>query len=137
MVSEQVLTIGVWYVSHLPIDLRLMLPCRDTVSAVGLIGDSSLFADKNNVLFFCHALSLDEHQIKFGPFFYTGDMKRHNRGAAMGGEPGSSSRGKWQVDSLDDQGTDFDEVLFAGTHCGVFQSNCVPRPMVHTHPFRC
>ena len=146
--------VGVWYVVRLSIDPYFMSPHRDTVNSIGLIEDSLPFADQNTTIsYFRHAMSLDERRVKFRPLFYTGETSKGNGGSmktrghvaessdatAVEEEPQSSCNGKMGTDSTDGQETetDFEEVFFAGVHCGVFQLIRVPRPAIHSHPFRC
>ena len=143
--------VGVWYVVHRPIDSHLMSPRRDTVSSVGLIESSLPFAGKNpSILCFRHALSLDERRVKFRPFFYTGETYKSGGGTKespghvgessgdtmVDEKPQDSSSGKMREDSTYDCETDFEEVFFAGVHCGVFWSIHAPRLAIHSHPFR-
>ena len=145
--------VGVWYVVRLSIDSYFTPPRRDTVNSVGLIEDTLPFAGKNTtILFFRHALSLDERRVKFRPFFYTGETSKGNGGSmktrghvaessdatVVEDEPQSSCNGKMGSDSTDDQEieTDFEEVFFAGVHCGMFRLIHVPRLAFHSHPSR-
>ena len=144
--------VGVWYVVHLSIDSYLMPPRRDTVNSVGLIEDTLPFAGKNTTIkFFRHAISLDERRVKFRPYFYTGKPNKRNgevtetRGHAaertddtmVDEEPQSPSNDKMgEIPVGDPHETDFDEVFFAGVHCGMFRSIRIPKPPIQSHPFR-
>ena len=123
---------------HLLIDSYFISPPRDTVNSVGLIEKTLPFADKNTtILHFRHAVSLDERRVKFRPFFYTG---KPNRGNGQSPEsPGHSAESsgdtlvaeghtssekvcndEMRASPVRRQETDFEEVFFAGVHCGMF-----------------
>ena len=83
-------------------------PCRETVQSVGLISKRLPFCDSDDaILYFRHALGLDERRVKYIPSFY------------FDGEPGSQ-RDEVQINDLDGSETDVEEVFFAGVHCGMF-----------------
>ena len=150
-INVKIKFVGVWYVICLSIGSYVMSLFRDTVNAVGLIERSLPFANKNtSILFFRHALSLDERRINFRPSHFTGVSESGNGAAEMPCEeigegsgdtvadekPQRSSSGNMGEIFIDDQETDYEEVFFAGAHCGVFRSIRVPRSAIHSHPFR-
>ena len=153
--NVKIMFIGVWYVVHLSIDSYFTSSPRDTVNSVGLIEKTLPFADKNTtILHFRHAISLDERRVKFRPFFYTGKTNRGNgqrpkgpghnvesSGDTLVGEVHKSS-GKvyddeMRANAVREQETDWEEVFFAGAHCGIFQSIQVRMPVPYSCSFRC
>ena len=97
------------------------------------------FSGANNaILYFRHALALDEHRVKFRPFFRLGGKPKHERThieVFECSEDGSEdsldmikrrqSSGvvhdlELRVNSENGPETDVKEVFFAGTHCGMF-----------------
>ncbi|KAI6161304.1 hypothetical protein EDD17DRAFT_1759355 [Pisolithus thermaeus] len=121
----------------------------DTVNSVGIIPRRLPFtAVNNNIRFFRHALSLDEHRIRFMPSFYTYPTQEDNKlGVQKGEMPRSVKRspactiphGQSPHDKSNSNGhhhesspldpvcictppitqTNVDEVWFAGCHCDV------------------
>ena len=63
----------------------------------------------SSIRHFRHALSLDERRVKFIPSFYI----NHHRNS----EDGPAENGENEADK-DAVPTDFEEVFFAGAHCG-------------------
>jgi uncharacterized protein (DUF2235 family) len=88
--------LGVWYVMQLLDQLFISSPCRDTVESVGSEKKLPFSRSSDTVEVFRHALSLDEHRVKFEPSFCTPETPK-------------------------DQRTDVKEVFFAGVHCGTLQ----------------
>ena len=107
------------------------------------------FSGRNDaILCFRRALALDEHRVKFRPFFYPGgkvnqDGKRigdseHKRDDGGGildatgslGSSGGFSNFENRVNSEDGSETDVLEVFFAGVHCGMLL-------WIHVQPTRC
>ena len=99
------------------------------------------FSGENNaILYFRHALALDEHRVKFRPFFRPGGKPKHERThievserSEDGSEDsldmieGQQSSGvvhdfELRVNSENGSETDVKEVFFAGAHCGMFPS---------------
>jgi len=131
--------VGVWYVirqisqspaSHLP---------RDTVQSVGLIPKHLPFSGSNNaIVHFRHALSLDEHRVKFFPSFSTdGKPKQQKEDARVSiserseivsvnshnkierrERSGKSYEYELHVNAMTGSETDVEEVFFAGVHTG-------------------
>ncbi|KAI5998211.1 hypothetical protein EDD15DRAFT_2409066 [Pisolithus albus] len=121
----------------------------DTVNSVGIIPRWLPFTKANNhIRFFRHALSLDEHRIRFTPSFYHQSTQADNElGVQKGEMPRSVKRsrtghnryGQFQHDKRNQNGhhdesscqdpecfctepvtkTDVNEVWFAGCHCDV------------------
>ena len=108
--------------------------------SVGLIEKHMPFSGTNNaILYFRHALALDEHRVKFRPFFRPGKPK-HERAHSEVSEhsedgsedsldmiEGRQSSGvvhdfELRVNSENGSETDVKEVFFAGAHCGMFPS---------------
>lgn len=117
----------------------LIYPCRDTVQSVGLIEIYMPFSGTNNaVLYFRHALALDEHRVKFRPFFRAsgkpGHEKTHTEVSEYGGDNSEDNlnmiekrqcSGKVhdyevKVNSQSGSETNVKEVFFVGAHCGMF-----------------
>ena len=107
------------------------------MQSVGLIPKHLPFSGSNSaIVHFRHALSLDEHRVKFVPFFWTGEKpnqdatgtmasghndpaRDHRRVERRGRErSGSSFVYETRVNSTAGQDTDVEEVFFAGAHCG-------------------
>jgi hypothetical protein len=83
------------------------------VHSVGIIEKHLPFSGTNNaILFFRHALSLDERRVKFRPFFYSGGKAKND--------------GKVHIFEAEENSkfaeTNFKEVFFAGAHCGMLRS---------------
>jgi hypothetical protein len=108
----------------------------DTVQSVGLIPKHLPFSGTNNaIIHFRHALALDEHRVKFMPFFCTGgkpkqkatdtadvtsqESHHHKNGRRDQDRSGASYDYETQVNSLTGPDTDVEEVFFAGAHCDV------------------
>ena len=150
-INVKIKFVGVWYVVCLSIDSCFMSPRRDTVNAVGFIERKLPFSDKNiTISYFRHAMSLDERRVKFRPSHYTGTSEIGNGGAEIPREDMKESSGDTVADEnprrssdsemeghfMNNEETAFEEVFFAGAHCGVFWSICAPRSTFHSHPFR-
>jgi uncharacterized protein (DUF2235 family) len=97
-IDVEVKFLGVWYVIR-PLDQSpISFPCRDTVESIGVNSKSLPFSSSSNtVKVFRHALSLDEHRVKFTPSFCTDGKPKGQR---------------------TEQETDVKEVFFAGAHSG-------------------
>ena len=99
-----------------------------------------LFPGKNDsILCFRHALALDEHRVKFRPFFYPGrKVKRNGKGIRDSernrndgggtldaieslGSPGETYDYEQGVNSEDGSETDVLEVFFTGAYCDTFR----------------
>ena len=134
-IDVRITFLGVWYVVRPVNRLRTLSPCRDTVHSVGLVEKHLPFTGTNNaILYFRHALSLDERRVKFRPFFCTIGITKNDGEDADGSErngdtsedsPGTtknqrvsglvrSYEGEVNLGPL----TDIEEVFFAGAHCG-------------------
>jgi uncharacterized protein (DUF2235 family) len=110
---------------------------RDTVQSVGLIPKHLPFSGSNNAIVrFRHALALDEHRVKFVPFFCTGGKPKpklqtdtkasevvtedaHHK-IARRERSGASHEYENHVNAMTGPESDVEEVFFAGAHCGVF-----------------
>ena len=111
-----------------------IIPCRDTVGSVGLVPKHLPFSGSNNaILHFRHALALDEHRVKFIPFFCTTKIPKYRRTNSKVSEVVSenahhsmkrqiSEGSELEVELNEIAGavTDVKEVFFAGVHCGTF-----------------
>ena len=98
---------------------------RDTVQSVGLIPRHFPFSGTNNAIkYFRHALALDEHRVKFIPFFYS----RPVNGQSPNDDVHQRTERKmhswtaleyeYRQNSITGPDTDVEEVFFAGAHCG-------------------
>ena len=141
-VDVKIQFLGVWYVIP-PID-QFSASClfRDTVQSVGLIPKHLPFSGSNNaIVHFRHALSLDEHRVKFIPFFCTGGKpkqdptdtkashpddpvghdRRHQMERRQHSEGSQAEEYENQVNTLTGPDSDVEEVFFAGAHCGTLR----------------
>jgi hypothetical protein len=114
---------------------------RDTVQSVGLVPKHLPFSGSNNaIVHFRHALSLDEHRVKFIPFFCTGKPKRdatdsktsqpddaasqnhrHKVERRQHSEGSQAEEYENHVNALTGPDSDVEEVFFAGAHCGTLR----------------
>lgn len=84
------------------------------MESVGWIPKHLPFASSNNaILYFRHALALDERRVKFIPSFHGGPLKSNESDCEI-------DRYESQVNGLNVTPTDVQEVFFAGAHCGTF-----------------
>ena len=98
------------------------------------------FSGSNNaIVHFRHALSLDEHRVKFIPFFCTGGKHKHNATDTEAFEPdddttqdhhhkmgerersGASFEYENHVNAMTGPDSDVEEVFFTGVHCGALR----------------
>lgn len=104
------------------------------MQSVGLIPKHLPFSGSNNaIIHFRHALSLDEHRVKFIPFFCTGgkpkkkktdsaseaviDENNHHK-VERRQRSGGSYEYETHVNEMSGPDTDVEEVFFSGAHCG-------------------
>ena len=111
------------------------------MQSVGLIPKHLPFSGSNNaILYFRHALALDERRVKFIPSFCTNGKSKgqrvestvsdHSKGVSENSHhkverrqlSGKSYEYETHVNSMSGRETDVEEVFFAGAHCGMFQS---------------
>ena len=108
------------------------------MESVGLISKYLPFSGSNNaIVFFRHALALDERRVKFIPFFWTSGKSEvktpdtlhlcpgrstsedpHHK-IERGERSGASCECETRVDAITGPPTDVEEVFFAGAHCGM------------------
>jgi len=115
------------------VDVKIdFLGCWDTVQSVGLIPRHLPFSGSNNaVVTFRHALSLDEHRVKFIPSFSTSGKTKEEKKAHMH-EIAKKKKGRHSphreesigeyekaINMMTGGHTDVLEVFFAGAHCDV------------------
>jgi len=93
------------------IDVRIkFVGVWDTVESVGWVSRPFPFASSNNsIAYFRHAMALDEHRVKFLPFFYTEERYKQHEIKEL----------EHHVNDLYVEKTDAEEVFFAGAHCDV------------------
>lgn len=118
------------------------------MQSVGLIPKHLPFSGYNNaVVNFRHALALDEHRVKFMPFFYTGRKPKHRYtdihafelsdaaggdiSDVIGGLKESAGVADFEVhiNTMTGPDTNVEEVFFAGAHCGTVRFY-IQRPFV-------
>ena len=135
--------LGVWYVTRSICSVASVNTLRrDTVQSVGLIPKHLPFSGSNNaILHFRHALALDEHRVKFVPFFCTGGKPKEQATETTVSDPrisedshhkierrqrsGASHEYEAHVNSMTGPDTDVEEVFFAGAHCGTRIGSCM------------
>lgn len=135
------LDLSVQFKQTFSIDVNIQfLGVWDTVQSVGMIPKHLPFSGYNNaVVNFRHALALDEHRVKFMPFFYVGRKLKHwytkiqafeFTDAAGGGiDISDVIGGLWKsaavsnfevhMNTMTGPDTNVEEVFFAGAHCDV------------------
>lgn len=141
--------VGVWYVISLSFSVIITYKLsnnRDTVASVGLVSKELPFVANNSAIrVFRHAISLDEHRVKFIPSFYKHTPNEGPRGEEIDGtEPvvqasldkvQTKKNGKkpkrlrahrsesqmWEdsINASYGEKTNALEVWFAGCHCDV------------------
>ena len=108
------------------------------MQSVGLIPKHLPFSGSNNaIVFFRHALALDEHRVKFIPFFWTlgkpevkvPDALQLGPSRPTSEDPhhkterrehsGASYDFETRMNAMTGPPTDVEEVFFAGAHCGM------------------
>ena len=121
--------------STCPSITHLISSCRDTVHSVGLVERHMPFSGANNAIVYTrHALSLDERRVKFRPFFCAcGGNGKGGKDTGASGHNRDDSKNTLQIEVRDYETqvnfrrpqTNVEEVFFAGTHSGTFQSTHV------------
>jgi hypothetical protein len=128
---------------------------RDTVQSVGLIPKHLPFSGSNNaIVYFRHALSLDEHRVKFIPFFCTGGKPKpkatdtktsdaeeaasraHRHKLDKRDRSGASLEYETHVNNLTGPASDVEEVFFSGAHCGTLRLFVTQSIHYLTSPFK-
>ena len=104
--------------------IRPISPCRDTVGSVGLLPKQLPSTGSNNaILHFRHALALDEHRVKYIPYYWTKDPEVDGENVHHNIERRQTSEEpefEGKLDETAEPVTDVKEVFFAGVHCGAF-----------------
>jgi hypothetical protein len=137
--DEEGLRLSVQFKRTFSVDVKVQfLGVWDTVQSVGLIPKHLPFSGSNNaIVHFRHALALDEHRVKFVPFFCTGGKRKHqapdvaslaatdnasvntHSKAERRQRSGVSFEYETHVNTMTGPDTDVEEVFFAGAHCDV------------------
>jgi hypothetical protein len=138
--DEDGLKLSMQFKRTFSIDVKIQfLGVWDTVQSVGLVPKHLPFSGSNNaIVHFRHALSLDEHRVKFIPFFCTGKPKRdatdskasqpddaasqnhrHKVERRQHSEGSQAEEYENHVNALTGPDSDVEEVFFAGAHCDI------------------
>ena len=128
------------------------------MQSVGMIPKHLPFSGYNNaVVNFRHALALDEHRVKFMPFFYVGRKLKHwytkiqafeLTDAAGGGiDISDVIGGLWKsaavsnfevhMNTMTGPDTNVEEVFFAGAHCGTVRFHTQRSSVIYDLLQRC
>ncbi|KAF9645435.1 hypothetical protein BDM02DRAFT_3101283 [Thelephora ganbajun] len=137
--DEDGLKLSMQFKRTFSVDVRIkFLGVWDTVQSVGLIPKHLPFSGSNNaILYFRHALALDERRVKFFPSFCTGGKPKQERTDTQVSEhskatsdsshhkierrqrSGKSYEYELHVNAMTGPETNVEEVFFAGAHCDV------------------
>ncbi|KAF9786823.1 hypothetical protein BJ322DRAFT_1052259 [Thelephora terrestris] len=136
--DEDGLKLSMQFKRTFSVDVKIQfLGVWDTVQSVGLIPKHLPFSGSNNaIVHFRHALSLDEHRVKFIPFFCTGGKPKPNatntvtsdadeaarrvhRHGLNGREGSGALEYETHVNNLTGPESDVEEVFFSGAHCDI------------------